>query len=844
MYEPGIGPVGDLPMPTHTFVGRDRELAQIDDLLLSGVFRLITLAGPGGIGKTRLAAEAVRRFRAGNTAVRVHWVRLARLAACSDHAAVERETARSVIEADFSERPGWEVLVDTLAGGEAAGRDRRTVLVFDNCEHVLDGLVRFITDLLEAIPGLTVVATSRGPIGWIDEHLVNVPPLTEQQALTLFRQRAGLTGHPVTGADQEAIAADICRRVHNHPLYIQLAAARLRHRSPAGIRAELSGRADDRRMQWTTGPRAGADPRHRRVTDVIRWSYELCSDAERLLFDRLSVFAAGYDTNPDDGNAGVADVGADLAAIRAVCGSGPDDGDTVISLPGNEIQRLLDGLVDQSLVTVHITTSTVRYSLLESLRVFASEQLRRRSGDDAGEPARLARRHLRYYRDRVSDAAGRWFSPAERELLDWARASWDNIVTAIETSLTSPGEAASGLEICLGLIALRVPFVRGSMRDIRRWTERCLDATATETPQPAELQVAARSAIAWLAVRRGQSADANRLLEDCVAACVPQAGGTDWRNHPETDFGLPPQLELAWGTELFMDKRDPRAIVVLVRARDQFRRLDDGGGEMMAGMFAGIAAGLLGSSRQAHDISRYCLEHARGSGALWATSWAELSWAITLIKHGDPAAAEAVLRHALAHQLTMRDQWGAAWSVELRTWALGALIGRGGGERDRALATEIARLAGGVRALRTRLGIDIDAMGTFADESRRAVAAARRVLGGTAYAAAEARGARLRPEHNEVHRLALGEAIADTTPIVTESWCTLSAVQLEIAVLVAAGYTNGDIARRRGKSKRTVDAQVAAIFSKLGVSSRREIEKDVPARLVPDVEAELRRRLA
>ncbi|MBF6302471.1 AAA family ATPase [Nocardia amamiensis] len=849
MHEPGAGRVGGLPAPTQNFVGRSRELEELNDLLLST--RLITLTGPGGIGKTRLAAEAIRRVKANNSGVRVHWVRLARLPAGSDHAAVERETTRVVIEADFSQRSGWEALLDTLTRVDDAGHPPRTIVVFDNCEHVLDPLLQFVTDLLDAVPDLTVLTTSRTHLGWIDEHVKNVPPLTKEQALALFQQRVELTGHEVTGEDEVQIAAEICRHVHHHPLYIQLAAARRRYQSLAGIRDELSGRADDQRMHWSTGPRSGVDPRHRRVTHVIRWSYELCSDQERLLFDRLSVFAAGYDTNPDDNAASTAaaEVGADLAAIQAVCGDDADDCDDSqarTALPRAEIQHVLERLVDQSLVTVHITTSTVRYSLLESLRMFAWQQLCGRTSDGVDQSVCLAHRHLRYYRDRVTDAAARWFSPDERDLVDWARASWDNILTAIETSLTSPSTAEAGLEICMGLIALRVPFVRGRMQDIRRWTERCLAATEAATPQPTALQVAARSTTAWMAVRQGQSDDANRMLEDCVAAFFPDADRAGWRDKPETDFGFPPQLELAIGTEKFMHNRDPRAVTVLERARDKFHDLGNPGGEMMAGMFAGFAAGLLGSPQQAHEISERCLEHARASDAEWAASWAELSRAVVLIEHGDPKEALDLLRHAMSHQLLVRDQWGAAWAVELWIWALAALITTHSSDhhRNRAAAVKIAYLVGGVSAVRARLGVDIASMGTFADQSRRAAAVARKELGSAAYTAAEKRGAQLSSAGNEVHRLALGELIMDSAPPPAPEtpWHTLSKPQLEIAILVAAGYTNRAIAELRGVSRRTIDAQVAAIFSKLRISSRRDVVAKIPAHHMPEVEAAARKR--
>ncbi|WP_169814603.1 AAA family ATPase [Nocardia pseudovaccinii] len=839
---------GDATAPTVRFVGRDRELEKINNLL-NGSGQLITLIGPGGIGKTSLAEEAIRRFKAGNRDARVHWVRLARLSTKSDYAKVEQETARAVIKFDGGERSTWDALVETLGQADSAGHTRRTVVVFDNCEHVVTVVQNLIAALLEAIPDLTIVATSHGLISWIDEHVVQVPPLAHEHALEFFRQRAELIGWPLADEEHAKIASEICKHVHNNPLFIRLAAAKLRHQPLARIRDELTGRAtDDKRLRWGHGPRAGAEPRQMGVTDLIGWSYNRCSDKERLLFDRMSVFAAGYVTNPDDGTEDAADVGAELEAIQAICSDAicsenerATDGEQTTTLATSEIQELLERLADQSLVTVHLTTTDVRYSLLESLRLFAWMRLSERGAD---EPARLESRHLRYYRDKVSHAAAHWFSPTERALVDWARSAWDNLLTAIETSLAQASEVEAGLQICLGLISLRIPFIKGGMRDIRDWTERCLNVTQGLTPQPTELQIRARSAIAWLAVRQGQSADAERLLEACAADYAPEAASL-------------PLNDMARGTLLFMSGRDPSAIDVLVGARDKFHHLGDGGSEMMAGMFASFAAALLGTSEQAHEIATRCLGHARRSGATWATSWAEMAWGATLAKHGDPEKAADVLRHALTHQLSMRDHWGAAWTVEILTWAMAASIpldttAASDDRRHIATATKIAQIAGGIEEVRNLLGIKIASMGTFGDASRHATEVARRVLGSAAYKKEEKRGRRLRPDDNEVHRLGLGEfnlphlprgeVTMDSDDSGGDRWFSLGEETRKVAILAAAGYTNEEIAGSLTKSTRTVDNQISAILKKLDIDSRKSIADHIPDHIQHQVEAAIRLR--
>ncbi|MEV5833308.1 AAA family ATPase [Nocardia sp. NPDC052112] len=235
-----------LPARTSDFVGRERELEKITTLFLSST-RLITLIGSGGIGKTRLATEAAHRYHKARRAP-IHWVRLARLPAGSDATAVEDELAHSIIDVDFSNRSSWDALIDTFTRTDGASRNLQTILVMDNCEHVLDGVGRVITGLLDAVPGLTVLATSREAIGWVDEQLVPVPALSREQALTLFRARAELTGHPIAGDDDAAVAGSICWHVHNHPLYIRLAAARLIRQPLPMILRDLSGEDSDRRL--------------------------------------------------------------------------------------------------------------------------------------------------------------------------------------------------------------------------------------------------------------------------------------------------------------------------------------------------------------------------------------------------------------------------------------------------------------------------------------------------------------------------------------------------------------------------------------------------------------------
>ncbi|MBF6468179.1 hypothetical protein IU427_23770 [Nocardia beijingensis] len=831
------------PAAANDFVGRDRELERIGMALL-GSTRLVTLIGAGGIGKTRLATEAVQRFQRARR-VPVHWVRLAVLPRGAEATAVEEQIAGSVIEADFSGRSAWDAVLDTLRRRDAAGRNVQTILVMDNCEHVLDGAGAAIAGLLDAVPGLTVLATSREAIGWVDEQLVPVPALSHDQALALFRARADLVGH--TLADEETdLAAAICRHVHNHPLYIRLAAARLSRQPLPMILRDLSGAAGDRRLQWH-GPRVGADVRHRGIRDVIAWSYDLCRDKERLLFDRLSVFAAGYDMGSDGPDAAGQDVGAELEAIEAVCAD--DDPGRADGLARAEIEGLLVRLVDQSLVSIHLTETTVRYSMAETIRLFAQQRLR----DHGTEADRLARRHRRYYRDKVAAARAGWFGPNEQALLDWARAAWDNLLSAMESSIATPGEAAVGLEIAAGLIALRIPFLTGSLREPRRWAERALAATRDLDPEPVPLQVVAMSLIAWISMCQGVHHDAEHLLDECVARCVPSAAARSrWRAEPDVDLGLPAAVEFARGAELMLIRCDTRAIDVLARARARFAAEGDEGGAAMSELFEALAAAFFGTAEQALETCRAHLRNAERSGAQWAICWAKLAWVVASSKHGDRHEALALGRATLSEQLAMRDRWGAVWAVHMLAWTLARMVGAVGDEPSAAAtvqARDIARLIGGGATLREGLGVDIAHLGPFATETELAADTARKILGDDAFAEAEREGALLRPELGEVAQLALGNLSMDKLPVEhpvrrgrPSPWQQLSEAEQEVAVLAAAGWTNTAIAARRGSSYKTVDAQMAAVLHKLMIGSRAAIRSFVPADRQAHVSAEAARR--
>ncbi|MEU3287095.1 BTAD domain-containing putative transcriptional regulator [Streptomyces longwoodensis] len=317
-----------LPVPLTRFVGREAELARIDGALRAA--RLVTLTGPGGAGKTRLAVEAARaRTEAGGDGAGTD-VCLVELAPLTDGARI----SYAVLTA-LGVREGFRPPVaDTTDRLLAALEDRALLLVLDNCEHLVEDAARLCALLLASCPGVRVLATSRESLGITGEVLVPVPPLPPEPAVALFTDRARAVRPDFAG---HARVTGICAALDGLPLAIELAAARLRTLTPD----ELADRLDDRFRLLSRGDRSKA-PRHRTLRAVVGWSWDLLEDEERELAARLTVFAGG----------------ADLAAVEAVCG---------VPYP----EDLLASLVEKSFLDV----ADGRYRMLETIRAFAAGHL-------------------------------------------------------------------------------------------------------------------------------------------------------------------------------------------------------------------------------------------------------------------------------------------------------------------------------------------------------------------------------------------------------------------------------------------------------------------------------------
>jgi DNA-binding CsgD family transcriptional regulator len=284
-------------------------------------------------------------------------------------------------------------------------------------------------------------------------------------------------------------------------------------------------------------------------------------------------------------------------------------------------------------------------------------------------------------------------------------------------------------------------------------------------------------------------------------------------------------------------RRDPQAIAVFARVREKFRSIPHRGGEAACEFYEALAAGFFGSAEQAITIGKHHLRRTTAAGAGITTAWAQMALAITLTKHGDVEEALKLGRAALAYLLPRGDQWGTIWAVHIRMWSLARLIADQSAACSTRrntlveLASEIAYLGGGVKTQRARLGMLIEGLGPFSDETRSAEKIARDVLGQDAYTDVEKRGAQLFADRSELERVALGTLSIHTPSPAAKSksiWQTLSAAEQEVAILAAAGWPNSAIGVRRGTTTKTTEAQMSSIFQKLLINSRDDIVRCVP----------------
>ena len=755
-----------LPRPLTSFIGREREVATVVDHLRRDDVRLLTLTGPGGVGKTRLAIQVAQAVAADFP----DGVWFVALASVHDPTLVASTISHTLRIEGTGSRP-------TANGISAYLTQRHAMLILDNFEHVLEA-GPLITDLLAACPTLTVLVTSRAVLRLSGEHDMVVPPLAsvdperlpplgrlgEAEAVRLFRERASAANPDFVLTDANiADVATLCIRLDGLPLAIELAAARVRALSPQAMLRLL-----DQRLRLLTGGARDQPTRLRSLRDTIAWSYDLLTPEEQVLFRRLAVFVGG----------------CTVAAAEAVV-SGPDDDaldpfENIVSLVDKSLLRQETGVDGEP-----------RFTMLETIREFALEQLAVH-----GEETATRKRHAAYYLALAEQAAPD--PPGGRMLEQWLwvlEAEHPNL-RAVLTWLAEQGEP----ETCLRLACFLGQFWFHHMHlsEGRRWVEQAL---AQADAASADLRAEALWRAGLLANYQGDEERAISLLEGGLA--LSRELGDTW----VTPLGL-----LMLGIVAEDQGRYAQAAPLLEEARTVAEQL---GHQFVTpyalGHLAVVAYGQ-GDWSRALALGEEALHLAHAREDSWAAGVALRCLALTASERGDFMGAASHLIETLAVDLAQ----GYRESI-MKDYAYFAVLAAGRGQMN-----EACQLFGASEALLEAFGgaLALPESATYA----RAASAARTVLGDDAFAAVWAAGRALSLEEAATVARAVAAAAMmpnpTTSPPDVATRHGLTPREFEVLRLVAAGRSNAQIAHTLSISPRTVTTHLTKIFTKLRVSSR------------------------
>jgi predicted ATPase/DNA-binding CsgD family transcriptional regulator len=749
---------GNLPAEATSFIGRRHELAELRKKLTTA--RLVSLVGPGGVGKTRLAirmgTDLKRGFRDGA------WV--VELAKVRDAALVGNATLAALDLRDQAATEPRALLLSYL-------RDKELLLVVDNCEHLLGAAALLVRDILEAAPGVRVIATSREPLSVPGEHVLPIPPLElpraqadesldqlrQNESVELFTERASAaSGRFELTASNRAAVVDLCRRLDGLPLAIELAAVRTRVLSVEQILDRLA----DRFGLLTGGSRA-ALPRHQTLRTTIEWSHDLLGSDERTLLRRLCVFAGRLT----------------LEDVESVCTS--DD------LPAGRALDVLSSLVDKSLVMKEDIPGPACYRLHETMREFAGLKLR-----EAGEEEAVELQCAEYYVSRCRRSA-EWARYRLVEWLEWMDLEIDNIRSVLRRCLIH-ADISRGMDLAA---SLRWFWATRATTEGVRWLDELLAIGAGDS----EPQARAEYLRGFLAVLLVDPTAARPALERAAAA-DREAG----RPRP-----LAASLSMASiAANMAGDRASARRL--LGEAQTVTAGLDDVPAALallqarsLDGLFEGDLEAVRSASSEGVRLSREV-------GDLYTLKVWLLNLGTTALIAGELAASKPLFAEALriAHQIDDRVQ--QAYLLD----ALGCHAARSGQER---LAAQLLGAADTIRA-----GAGARVMPFLAPLMGQAQESAIAALGASRFEAECKAGSRL--SRDAAVRLALGEPghVGAAAPD-SAGPGLLAKREAEVARLVADGLSNKEIGARLFISEHTVDSHVRSILNKLGCNSRAQI---------------------
>ncbi len=754
--------LGYVPVELTSFVGRRRELAETKRLLKE--FRAVTLSGPGGVGKTRLAlqvaADVRRVFRDGVWVVELAELRDPGLLAhvLADRLGLSDESGRSV--------------ADTVVGYL---KQRTALIVLDNCEHIVDACAVFVEKLLVNCPHLHVLATSRQSLGFSGEAVVRVPglpvpdldsglsveQLAHYEAIRLFVDRAAAVQHGFAiNARNAAALIGICRHLDGIPLAIELAARRLRVLSVEEVEQRLSQLTGRIGGQCHTAP-----ARHQTLRALFDSSFELCSRQERRIWARASVFSGGFD----------------LEAVEYVCA-----GEGVES---DEILGLVDGLVDKSIFTRDEQAAGVRYRMLEPIREYGEERLL-----EADDRDRARLRHREWYADLAARFEADCVGIDQVAWVHRLRQEHANLRRALEFCVTEPGQATAGMRI-MHMIEDHWS-IRGLLPEARHWLDQLL---AVDTQPRWERASALRQNGMW-ALLCGEPDVATPLLDEA----------DELARRLEIDT-VRAYIEQARGIAALCRADLEQATALLDKSLSGFRDAGAFRGEVLTLFMLGYSLALGGIER-GWDLLDECITATTRRSEVYWRSWSWWALAHVELFRGGLVRADAAAHNALRLQRRLDNSMGTALSLDTLAW-----ITERYGRHIRA-----ATLFGAADAVYDTVGASPAFYALVHAAHQEHVMLARAALGDAAFDEAYDKGRALRRE------LAIDYALDETEPTQADTAHNavgdlLTPREIEIAELAARGLTNREIATELVVSQRTAEAHMQHILVKLGFHNRVQI---------------------
>jgi predicted ATPase/DNA-binding CsgD family transcriptional regulator len=756
-------PPNNLPSQVSSFVGREKELAEVMRLLEET--RLLTLTGSGGCGKTRLGLAAAGELAEGfeNGA----W--LVELAPLSDPSLVPQAVATAL---GVREQPGGS-LTGTLSGYL---RTRKLLLVLDNCEHLIQASADLADTLLRSCPELRVLATSREALGITGEVGWPVPPLSlpdlrrlpdveslpRYESARLFVERAVAVKPTFALTEQNAPSvAQVCYRLDGIPLALELAAASMKVLPVE----QIADRLDDCFKVLAAGSRT-AMPRHRTLHATMDWSHELLGWEERVLFRRLSVFAGGFT----------------LEAAEAAC-AGED-------IEGDEVLGLLSHLVDKSLVMAWEEGGEARYRLLETVRQYGREKL-----VGSGEEAEVGRRHSGYYVEFAEGAERKLSGPDQARWLAQLETEHDNLRAAHSWSLGEKGDVGFGMRLAAALWPFW--FARGYVSEGRRWLE---NAVSRSGPAANLARAKALKGAGWLATFQDDYAAAKALIEEGLAF-YRQLGDKE---------GIASSIAYLGFVAVLGQRADIPVATLLEEAKGLKPELSDRRTIAYLLVLEGLIALGRGDLKQAVALNEEAL-------ALYREVSDALGVVACLTNLGLVTLAQGGYERSIA---LLRESLRLAWDLDHKLYVQYGTIGLGGVAASQGLPVRAARLWGVAEGMSETYGTQFPpAVRSLIDYENR-VAAARSQLDEAALTTAWTKGRAMSPEHAVEYAL---EQDASPEPAAQEHYpAGLSAREVEILRLVANGLTDAEVAKKLFISPRTVNWHLGSIYRKLELHSRTE----------------------